>query len=336
MVEDDQSFVHALRAAFAACGALTVGPCAADDALHVIETGPELDAAVLDINLGDEAAFPLAEELTRRHIPFVFCAESGREGAILLSDTDHILGSLAQRMMAIAHRRAHHKHNKAWANRFMAQLPLEERAFLAAASQPVELKPREVLLEESQPTLHVWFPETAVISLMVGARDVRPIEVGMVGPEGFSDFVPQGFDVSYLRAVTLIGGHALRISTDDFRSIAQRRPVIAAAISRFKDAMSIQFAYSALSHGTATIDARVARWILMLSDRLESDTIPVVHNVIADMLAVRRSGVTTALHILEGMGAIRSVRGLIILRDREHLRRLAGGTYVPPFGTPSA
>jgi CRP-like cAMP-binding protein len=108
---------------------------------------------------------------------------------------------------------------------------------------------------------------------------------------------------------------------------AMERPAVNQMVLAYKEALGLQFAYAALSHGTATIDARLARWILMLHDRVDGDTLAVVHNTIADLLAVRRSGVTTALHVLEGMGAIKSVRAQIIVKNRAILEQVAASTF---------
>ena len=92
----------------------------------------------------------------------------------------------------------------------------------------------------------------------------------------------------------------------------------------------LALAYTALAHGSFTIEERLARWLLMAFDRVERSDIPLVHDSIADMLSVRRAGVTHAIHALEGHGAIRATRGLIHLRDRETLVTLAAGSYGLP------
>ncbi|MDB5642462.1 MAG: Transcriptional regulator, Crp family [Hyphomicrobiales bacterium] len=214
-------------------------------------------------------------------------------------------------------------------NTFLRMLPTRVLAALAPDLTRVDLKPRELLIEENRAVPAVWFPETAVISMLVAADGARSIEIGMIGAEGLTDLVLHPGDKAALRSSVLIPGAALRMEAEDF-SAAMSDPCFDRCVLAFKDVLSVQFAYAALSHGTSTIDARLARWILMLDDRLEGGAIPVVHNHIADLLAVRRSGVTTALHVIEGMGAIKSVRGMILVRDRSVLKRLAAATYGVP------
>jgi CRP-like cAMP-binding protein len=144
-----------------------------------------------------------------------------------------------------------------------------------------------------------------------------------------TDLVLHLGDRSPMRTCVLIPGTALSIDAETFVA-AMVTPGFDRFLLAYKEVLAVQFAFAALSHGTSTIDARLARWILMLDDRLDGGSIPVVHNHIADLLAVRRSGVTTALHVLEGMGAIKSVRGMIMVRDRSVLQQLAAATYGAP------
>lgn len=211
-------------------------------------------------------------------------------------------------------------------NKALNALPVAERAVLMAALKRCDVSARQKLDEGC-----VWFPESAVVSVVIGADRARSIEVGMIGREALlkTDLAQQGrLD---LQALVLVAGTMLQMEAADFMGLSKHYPALADMARQAEAGLAYQFALSALSHGTGTIDARIARWILMVHDRVESDTIPVVHNLIADMLAVRRSGVTTALHILEGVGAIKSVRGLIIVRDRDVLKRLAGDAYQPDF-----
>lgn len=341
IVEDDYFVAEDLASAFIDEGAGILGPVAEVNAtLSMINGADQIDGAVLDINLHGEMVFPVAEELTRRRIPFVF--STGYTRAIVPESYDDVprcekpldpkqvrTALTARIMRREAEKAARHDETARGPNKLLQALSQEDFTALAPALRRVELKSREVLVEENKAIPAVFFPETAVIALLVAARGARPIEVGVVGCEGMTDLIVHPGDVAALRTTVLIGGSALAIDAESFGA-ALRRPGVNRAVLAYKEALSIQFAYAALSHGTSTIDARLARWILMIHDRIDGDMIPVVHNVIADLLAVRRSGVTTALHVLEGMGAIKSIRGVIIVRDRALLQQLAAGTYGPP------
>jgi len=329
---------EALRAAFRECGADIIGPV--DDvhsALSAIGGAASLDGAVLELDSEHHELLPLVEEISRRRIPFVFStvSEAEAEGATgpgPQADVDRVLTTLVTRISQGGGAPVQQPADAAQSlsrNKLLQIMRPDHFALLAPHFKRVELRSRETLIEEQRLIPGVWFPETAVISMLVAAEGSRPIEAGMIGPEGMTDLVLNAEEISVLRTSVLIPGTALMVEAKAFAA-ALTYPGFDRFVLAYKESLAVQFAYAALSHGTSTIDARLARWILMLDDRLEGASIPVVHNMIADLLAVRRSGVTTALHVLEGMGAIKSVRGMIMVRDRSVLQQLAGATYGPP------
>jgi CRP-like cAMP-binding protein len=93
---------------------------------------------------------------------------------------------------------------------------------------------------------------------------------------------------------------------------------------------SVQVAHTALANGRAKIEERLARWLLMVHDRIDGDEVNLTHDFIALMLGVRRPGVTDALHALEGKGLIRSTRGVLRIVDREGLEVIANAIYGVP------
>jgi hypothetical protein len=93
---------------------------------------------------------------------------------------------------------------------------------------------------------------------------------------------------------------------------------------------NVQVAYTALSHGSYTIEERLARWLLMCHDRVDGDDLPLVHEFLSMMLGVRRPGVTIAVQTLEATGIIKAKRGHIIVQDRARLEEVAGGSYGVP------
>jgi hypothetical protein len=101
-------------------------------------------------------------------------------------------------------------------------------------------------------------------------------------------------------------------------------------LARFAHVMSVQTSYTGLSNSVHRIDERLARWILMCHDRTSGDQIALTHEFLSVMLAVRRSSVTTALHVLEGKHLVYSERNLITIRDRRALELFAGDAYGVP------
>ncbi|MDB5509793.1 MAG: putative transcriptional regulator, Crp/Fnr family [Hyphomicrobiales bacterium] len=215
-------------------------------------------------------------------------------------------------------------------NRFLLTLSEHDRDILIGRMSEVDLACRQVLSEPGKCIEFVYFPETCVCSILAVTANILPIEVGMIGFEGASDFVSTYGDTAAFRLLVQVAGRALRIGAQDFALLFASLPGLRALTFRYREAMAIQFAYTALAHGSLTIEARLARWLLMTNDRSRQVAMPLVHEFMASMLAVRRSGVTTAIHILEGAGAIRASRGSIVIRDREKLMQLTGGSYGVP------
>ena len=125
-------------------------------------------------------------------------------------------------------------------------------------------------------------------------------------------------------------GRALRIARDKFSELIETHQDIQSVLLRFIHTFMLQTAQTALANGYHTIETRLARWILMYQDRVDSTDLLLTHDFLAIMLAVRRSGVTDALHMLEGKLAIRSTRGLVHVRDRSMLEAIAGPSYGMP------
>jgi CRP-like cAMP-binding protein len=101
-------------------------------------------------------------------------------------------------------------------------------------------------------------------------------------------------------------------------------------LMKYMQTLSTQTSYTALSNAVHHVDERLARWLLMCHDRVDGDEFALTHEFLSLMLAVRRPSVTTALHVLEGNGFIRSVRGYITILDRAALETFAADAYGRP------
>jgi CRP-like cAMP-binding protein len=201
-------------------------------------------------------------------------------------------------------------------NKVLHKLSAEDRDALAASITLVDLPRGQVLLRPFVEIEFVYFPIHGVCSIAASGEKKKLIEVGMFGSDGMSDLVTRTGDLSYLRTVVLVPGRAFRMKAADFADALARLPSLNEIALRYKDASAVQFAFTSLANGVFPIEARVARWLLMAFDRNGAEALPIVHDLMASTLSVRRSGVTTALHVLEGERAIRNERGRVILRDR--------------------
>ncbi len=216
-------------------------------------------------------------------------------------------------------------------NRLLQRLTSHDLALVQGFLEPVTLNVNDVLVAPGKSIEHAYFIEQGLCSVIaVSAQDQR-IEVGHIGREGFAGTpIVMGVDASPHMTFVQIGGSALRIRRADLLELIEKSPGLQKLLLRYVHTLTIQIGQTALSSGRAKIDLRLARWILMCHDRLDGDEVPMTHQVLAFMLGVRRSGVTTALHVLEGEQIIKATRGRVIVLDRERLIAYAGDTYGAP------
>jgi CRP-like cAMP-binding protein len=214
-------------------------------------------------------------------------------------------------------------------NILINSLPSEDYAALEPHLKRVPLDQGDELGRFREPIDGVCFPEAAVVSVAhvyPGGETVETGVIGICGMVGWPALL--GAQESPHRAVVQVGGgSALRIDSDIFLELVAARPGIASLCLRFVLAFTIQFSCAAASNLRDPTERRLARWLLMCHDRLEGDEIALTHHFIGEILGVRRASVTDALHVLEGEGAIRSHRSLIVVRDRTRLEAIAGASY---------
>lgn len=216
-------------------------------------------------------------------------------------------------------------------NGLLAILPESARAHLLTLLAPVRLALRQTLETPGAPIAHLYFVETGMVSVVAIGNDNRRTEIGLIGHEGITGLAAVlGADSSPNQSTVQGAGSALRISATAMHQAMATIPALNSLLLRFAHVFMVQAAHTSLSNGNGTLPQRLARWILMAQDRLESESIALTHELLATMLAVRRPGVTVALHVLEGRGLIRSSRGLITLLDRSGLIALAAGSYGIP------
>lgn len=170
-----------------------------------------------------------------------------------------------------------------------------------------------------------------MVSIVAAVSETTPTEVGMIGREGMSGGpAVLGSDTSPFTAMVQIDGTtSLRIETREFLSRIAESPDLRELILKFINTFQVQTAFSLISHAHYHMEARLARWLLMCCDRSDGDELRLTHEFMAVMLGAQRSSVTVTLHVLEGLGAIRSSRGIVTIRDRRKLEELAGETYGP-------
>jgi CRP-like cAMP-binding protein len=127
-----------------------------------------------------------------------------------------------------------------------------------------------------------------------------------------------------------VAGRAQRIGVEEFRGAIDGAKELQHILFKFVQAFSVQTAHTAIANARATVEERLARWLLMAHDRIDGDELLLTHEFLALMLGVRRAGVTVAIHALESRALIQSGRGHIWVLDRKGLEETAGGYYGTP------
>lgn len=215
-------------------------------------------------------------------------------------------------------------------NRLLRKLTDDDLDALFPALEAVTLEKGQALLVPHRKIQYVYFPLDCACSVLAKTDNANPIEVGMFGCEGMSCLAIRPDDRPFFTSNVFLPGTALRISAERFASLRSQLPSLSEMVLRYREFSAVQFGFTAHAIGGFTIEARLARWLLMALDRVDDQKqFPVVHDLIASLLSVRRSGVTVALHSIEGTGAIKSTRGLVLVRDRKKLLEIAGDCYGP-------
>jgi len=186
-------------------------------------------------------------------------------------------------------------------------------------------------LEKSNtPIKHAYFMESGFASV-VAASNQKSVEVGLIGREGMSGLaIVLGNHRTPHSTYIQAAGQAQRISTAHLSKAMKASDSMRMSFLKFAQVFMIQTAHTAIANARANIEQRLARWVLMAHDRIQSSQLPLTHEFLSLMLGVRRAGVTEALHILEGQGLITSSRGEVTVRNREGIERLAGDLYGVP------
>lgn len=212
-------------------------------------------------------------------------------------------------------------------NRLLAALAPEDFGRLAPRLEAVPLPLHEVLIAPRQPIAQAYFVEEGIVSLVADTREGR-IEVGLTGREGFVGVpIALGAQTTPHTAIVQASGEALRIAAGALEEALDASARLRRVLGRYVQSLLVQVGQTVYANADLTVEARLARWILMTHDRLEQDELPLTHEVLSKMLGVRRPTVTTATHLLEGAGMIRARRGRITVVDREKLEDLAGAIY---------
>lgn len=213
-------------------------------------------------------------------------------------------------------------------NRLLSRLPVAEYTWIRALLEPASLRVRQVLYEAGEPITHVYFPTSAVVSLLVMGEDGSSVETALVGHDGVVGLpVALGLDRDATQAICQISGTALRLTGSAFRAALGRGDGLRDAVQRYSQVTFAQVARTAACNRLHPMYGRSARWLLEIQDRVSGDSFPATHELLAAMLAVRRATITVTLGELQEEGYIRYRRGRITIVDRGRLEGVACECY---------
>lgn len=205
-------------------------------------------------------------------------------------------------------------------NLLLAALPVEERQRLLADLEPISFSLGEVVYESGGHIDYVYFPTSAIISLLYIMENGGTAEIGVAGYEGVIGIALfMGGETMPNRAVVQSAGSALRMKTKALQAEFARGGMFQTSLLRYTQALMTQISQTAVCNRLHTVEQQLCRWLLLSHDRLRTDKLVMTHDLIANMLGVRREGITVAAQKLQERGLISYVRGTITLLDRQGL-----------------
>jgi CRP-like cAMP-binding protein len=207
-------------------------------------------------------------------------------------------------------------------NRLLAALAEAELARWLPHLEVVDMPLGKVLYESGSRLSHVYFPTTSIISLLYVMEDGASAEIAVVGNEGIVGIsLFMGGESTPSRALVQSAGQGYRLKADLMLQEFNRAGAVMHLLLRYTQALITQMAQTAVCNRHHSLDQQLCRWLLLSLDRLHSTELVMTQELIANMLGVRREGVTEAARNLQQAGLIRYQRGHITVLDRERLER---------------
>jgi CRP-like cAMP-binding protein len=213
-------------------------------------------------------------------------------------------------------------------NRILLSLPDQEFRAVRPHLEPVELEMHGVLQDPGEKIDYGFFLNSGLASLLVVTSDARSVEVGMVGREGFVGApLAVGLRHSSQRAIVQVAAEAFRIRSEALERILSNTPRLRYALNKYVLVQGMQVAQLAACNRLHEIEQRLARWLLMSHDRVGSDSFPITHDLLAQMLGSGRPSVTVAAGALQRAGIIEYTRGIVRILRRSALEQAACECY---------
>ena len=213
-------------------------------------------------------------------------------------------------------------------NHLLAALPTLEFERLSAHLELVPMPLGDAIYESGGRLQHVYFPTTAIVSLLYVLEDGASAEIAVVGNEGILGIsLFMGGETTPSRAVVQSAGYGYRLEAQLLKQEFNRAGPVLRLLLRYTQALITQMTQTAVCNRHHTVEQQLCRWLLLSLDRLSSDSLTMTQELIANMLGVRREGVTEAAGNLQRAGLIRYSRGRIEVLDRPGLEKTVCECY---------
>lgn len=214
------------------------------------------------------------------------------------------------------------------ANTLIDALPQPQRDRLLRGFEPVEMRPGEILCEVDKPFGHAYFPRRGSISLVAKQGGHNAMAVGLIGCEGMlGESVVLGIDLAPIHALVQGPGDAWRIPVSRLRDALDDGATLGTILGQYLHVRIRELSLAGTCTRFHPLERRLARWLLVTDDRLQADHFHLTHERLADLLGVRRSGVTVAAGALQARHLIGYARGDIKILDRAGLEDAACDCY---------
>lgn len=219
-----------------------------------------------------------------------------------------------------------------YGNRLLANLskslPTKEYGRLLSLMEEVSLEQHEILIDPGEAIKYVYFPANVMISLVSLMEEDQYVETGAVGKHGMLGMpLILGADTTPMRSVVQIPGKAMRMEGGRFKAELERNTKFREVLSLYVHVQLLEISQTAACNKLHPANGRLARWLLISSDCVDSHELPLTHDFLATMLGMRRAGVTEAAGDLKGRGLIDYHRGKVTILDRERLEDTACECY---------
>ena len=212
-------------------------------------------------------------------------------------------------------------------NQLLAALPADDRQRWLPQLEEVQLPLGEVLYESGSTLSHVYFPTNSIVSLLYVMENGASAEIAVVGHEGIVGVsLFMGGESTPSRAVVQSAGQGYRLPAETIKEEFKRAPVLHLLL-RYTQALITQMAQTAVCNRHHSLDQQLCRWLLLSLDRLQTSELVMTQELIANMLGVRREGVTEGALKLQKAGLIRYSRGRISVLDRAGLEQRSCECY---------